>query len=116
MDCHKNHTRARRGFITETRSELNLATVSQHHTRRRGRWEEGAASVLPDLRNMGSWDQIPPMWLEGRIYLEYLSLIRDPLYRGVDVPPGLGRPVLLIPRFLARDGTPAAPFVGLRRG
>ncbi|TME53040.1 MAG: alpha/beta hydrolase, partial [Chloroflexi bacterium] len=83
--------------------------------RRRGRWEEVAASVLPDLRNMGSWDQIPPMWLEGRIYLEYLSLIRDPVYRGVDVPPGLGRPVILIPGFLAGDWTLRTPFGWLRR-
>ena len=36
------------------------------------------------------------MWLEGRVYLEYLRLIRDPVFRGVEVPPGLGRPVMLI--------------------
>ncbi len=64
---------------------------------------------------MGSWDQIPPMWLEGRIYLEYLSLIRDPVYRGVDVPPGLGQPVILIPGFLAGDWTLRTPFGWLRR-
>ena len=45
------------------------------------------------------------MWLEGRIYLEYLRLVRDPVFRGADIPPGLGRPVLLIPGFLAGDWT-----------
>jgi hypothetical protein len=55
------------------------------------------------------------MWLEGRIYLEYLRLIRDPVYRGVEVPPGLGRPVLLIPGFLAGDWTLRTPFQWLRR-
>ena len=55
------------------------------------------------------------MWLEGRIYLEYLRLIRDPVFRGVDVPPGLGRPVVLIPGFLAGDWTLRTPFNWLRR-
>ncbi len=55
------------------------------------------------------------MWLEGRIYLEYLRLMRDPVFRGVEVPPGLGRPVLLIPGFLAGDWTLNTPFKWLRR-
>ena len=55
------------------------------------------------------------MWLEGRVYIEYLRLIRDPVYRGDDVPPGLGRPVLLIPGFLAGDWTLRTPFQWLRR-
>jgi pimeloyl-ACP methyl ester carboxylesterase len=45
------------------------------------------------------------MWLEGRFYLEFLRLIRHPVFRGVDVPPGLRRPVILIPGFLAGDWT-----------
>jgi len=64
---------------------------------------------------MGRWDPVPPMWLEGRIYIEYLRLIRDPVYRGIDIPPGLGRPVLLIPGFLAGDWTLRTPFQWLRR-
>ena len=64
---------------------------------------------------MGRWDPIPPMWREGRIYIEYLRLIRDPVYRGIDVPPGLGRPVMLIPGFLAGDWTLRTPFQWLRR-
>ena len=55
------------------------------------------------------------MWLEGRIYLEYLRLIRDPVFRGVDIPPGLGKPVMLIPGFLAGDWTLHTPFQWLRR-
>ncbi len=55
------------------------------------------------------------MWLEGRVYIEYLRLIRDPVYRGVEVPPGLGRPVLLVPGFLAGDWTLRTPFQWLRR-
>jgi len=55
------------------------------------------------------------MWLEGRVYIEYLRLIRDPVYRGIEVPPGLGRPVLLIPGFLAGDWTLRTPFQWLRR-
>ena len=43
-----------------------------------------ASSVLPDLRHLGRWDPLPPMWLEGRFYLEWARLIRDPVYRGVD--------------------------------
>ena len=72
-------------------------------------------SVLPELRHVGRWNPIPPMWLEGRIYLEYLRLIRDPVYRGLEVPPGLGRPVMLIPGFLAGDWTLRTPYDWLRR-
>ena len=64
---------------------------------------------------MGRWDPVPPMWLEGRIYIEYLRLIRNPVYRGIDVPPGLGRPVLLVPGFLAGDWTLRTPFQWMRR-
>jgi triacylglycerol lipase len=64
---------------------------------------------------MGRWDPVPPMWREGRIYIEYLRLIRDPVYRGIEVPPGLGRPVMLIPGFLAGDWTLRTPFQWLRR-
>jgi triacylglycerol lipase len=55
------------------------------------------------------------MWLEGRIYLEWVRLIRDPVYRGIDLPRGLGRPVILIPGFLAGDWTLRTPYQWLRR-
>ena len=55
------------------------------------------------------------MWLEGRMYLEWLRLIRDPVFRGDEVPPGLGRPVLLVPGFLAGDWTLRTPCDWLKR-
>jgi triacylglycerol lipase len=55
------------------------------------------------------------MWLEGRIYLEFLRLIRDPVFRGEDVPSGRRKPVLLIPGFLAGDWTLRAQYDWLRR-
>jgi triacylglycerol lipase len=84
------------------------------HGKRRGRLGI-AASIIPDLRHTGRWDPIPPMWLEGRFYLEYLRLIRDPVFRGNEIPPGLGKPVLLVPGFLAGDWTLRTPHHWLRR-
>ncbi len=55
------------------------------------------------------------MWLEGRIYLEFLRLVRDPVFRGVEVPDGLRKPVLLIPGFLAGDWTLRTPHDWMRR-
>lgn len=46
---------------------------------------------------------LPPMWREGRIWLEYRSLLHSAVYAGARVPPGGGRPVLLIPGFLSGD-------------
>ena len=64
---------------------------------------------------MGRWRPVPPMWMEGRLYLEWLRLVRDPVYSGIEVPRGLGRPVLLIPGFLAGDWTLRTAFDWLRR-
>src|ERR671914_1293563 len=47
----------------------------------------------------------PPLWRESRVGFEAARLLRSPLWRGEGVPPGKGRPVLLIPGFLAGDGT-----------
>jgi pimeloyl-ACP methyl ester carboxylesterase len=44
-----------------------------------------------------------PIWREARIAVERAALIRDPVLRGHEVPRGDGRPVLLIPGFLAGD-------------
>ena len=70
---------------------------------------------MPNLGHLGRWDPIPPLWLEGRVYLEFLSLIRDPVFRGEDLPPGLRKPVILIPGFLAGDWTLRTPYEWLRR-
>ena len=92
-----------------------MASVQEdHHDRRRKRLA-APASPIPDRGRKGRWDPIPPMWLEGRVYLEYLRLIRDPVFRGVEVPPGNGKPVMLVPGFLAGDWTLHTPFQWLRR-
>lgn len=47
----------------------------------------------------------PPLWREARFGLEAASLVRDPIFRGEGMRDGCGRPVLLIPGFLAGDGS-----------
>src|SRR5215217_7308716 len=47
----------------------------------------------------------PPLWREARIGLEVAALVRDPMFRGDGMVDGRGRPVLLIPGFLAGDGS-----------
>jgi triacylglycerol lipase len=47
----------------------------------------------------------PPLWREVRFGLEAASLVRDPIFRGEGLRDGQGRPVLLIPGFLAGDGS-----------
>ena len=48
---------------------------------------------------------VPPLWREGRIGLEWAGLRRSDVFRGDGVPQGDGRGVLLIPGFLAGDGS-----------
>lgn len=58
----------------------------------------------------------PPLWREGgRTGIELARLLRDPVYRGVGVPGGDGRPVLLIPGFLAGDNSLGIMTQWLRR-
>jgi triacylglycerol lipase len=57
---------------------------------------------------------VPPLWRESRIGLEAARLLRSPVWRGCGVPPGDGRPVLLVPGFLAGDGTLATMTRWLR--
>jgi triacylglycerol lipase len=47
----------------------------------------------------------PPLWREARLGLEAATLLRDPVLRGEGLRDGRGRPVLLIPGFLAGDGS-----------
>src|SRR5918992_410485 len=47
----------------------------------------------------------PPLWREARFGLEAAALLRDPVLRGEGIRDGRGRPVLLIPGFLAGDGS-----------
>jgi pimeloyl-ACP methyl ester carboxylesterase len=57
----------------------------------------------------------PPLWRETRIGLEAASLLRDPILRGDGVEDGRGQPVMLIPGFLAGDGSLSMMAGWLRR-
>jgi triacylglycerol lipase len=57
----------------------------------------------------------PPLWREARIGLETAALLRDPVFRGDGLVDGRGRPVLLIPGFLAGDGSLAMMAGWLKR-
>jgi triacylglycerol lipase len=59
---------------------------------------------------------IPPLWREARIGLEAAALLRDPVFRGDGLVDGRGRPVLLIPGFMAGDGSLAMMAGWLKRG
>src|SRR5687767_9087540 len=48
---------------------------------------------------------VPPLWREGLMGLEAASLLRSPVWRGTGLSRGEGRPVLLIPGFLAGDNS-----------
>src|SRR5918997_181827 len=48
---------------------------------------------------------MPPLWRESRLGVEAAALLRSPVWRGAGVPAGEDRPVLLIPGFLAGDGS-----------
>lgn len=58
---------------------------------------------------------IPPIWRESRFALEVAGLRRSAVWRGAGVEPGEGRPVLLIPGFLAGDGSLSLMTDWLRR-
>jgi triacylglycerol lipase len=57
----------------------------------------------------------PPLWREARVGLEAAALIRDPILRGDGLRDGRGRPALLIPGFMAGDGSLAPMSNWLRR-
>lgn len=58
---------------------------------------------FPKRGLLGRLAPLPPIWLESRLAVEYQALIRDPVWHGRRVPRGEGRPVLLVPGFLAGD-------------
>src|SRR5439155_1047919 len=57
----------------------------------------------------------PPLWREGRAPAELAALVRDPVHAGRGVPHGDGAPVLLVPGYLAGDGSMAVMARWLRR-
>jgi pimeloyl-ACP methyl ester carboxylesterase len=60
--------------------------------------------AMPSLQLPGV-PRVPPLWRESRFGFELASLRRSAVFRGHGVPDGEGRPVLLIPGFLAGDGS-----------
>src|SRR5258708_32222168 len=64
---------------------------------------QNAQDMAPSLVNFGRWYPMPPLWLEGRVWLEFVQLRRDPIFAGHGVPDGRGRHVMLIPGFMAGD-------------
>jgi triacylglycerol lipase len=57
----------------------------------------------------------PPLWRESRFAFELAELRRSPVFRGHGVPGGDGRAVMLIPGFLAGDGSLATMTHWLRQ-
>lgn len=57
----------------------------------------------------------PPIWRETRLALEIASLLRDPIFSGRGVEDADGQPVMLIPGFLAGDGSLGIMTKWLRR-
>ena len=57
---------------------------------------------------------LTPLWRESRIGLEWATLRRSDVFHGAGVAPGDGRGVLLIPGFLAGDGSLATMTQWLR--
>jgi triacylglycerol lipase len=57
----------------------------------------------------------PPFWRESRVGLETAALLRSPIFRGEGADDGRGRPVLLVPGFLAGDDSLALMTRWLRR-
>jgi triacylglycerol lipase len=68
----------------------------------------------PPRRFLPSRPHLPPLWRESRIVLEATVLRRTGVWQGEGVLPGDGRPVLLIPGFLAGDGSLATMTHWLR--
>lgn len=60
---------------------------------------------MPSLLQLPGVPHVPPLWRESRFAFELAALKRSPVFRGHGVPEGDGRPVMLIPGFLAGDGS-----------
>src|SRR3954462_12747547 len=61
-----------------------------------------------------AFPHFPPLWRESRAGVEAAALFRSSVWRGGGVPDGDGRPVLLIPGFMAGDGSLATMTHWLR--
>ena len=72
-------------------------------------------ATLVRMPQLPALPHIPPLWRESRFGLELADLRRSPVYRGHGVPAGDGRAVMLIPGFLAGDGSLATMTHWLRQ-
>jgi len=72
-------------------------------------------SAMPPLSSRTALLRLPRLWREGRTGLELAALVRDPRFRRPDPQVGRGRPVLLVPGFLAGDETLGVLAGWLRR-
>ena len=68
---------------------------------------------LPNIPTPGL-PYVPPCGASRALGFEAAQLLRSPVWRGAGVAPGEGRPVLLIPGFMAGDGTLATMTKWLR--
>lgn len=59
---------------------------------------------------------LPPIWRESTVPAEAAGLMVDPIFRGRGMPAGHGRPVLLIPGYLAGDASLSTMSGWLDRG
>ncbi len=69
---------------------------------------------LASVPHLPGVPHLPPLWRESRIGLEAATLRRSAVWRGEGVLPGDGRPILLIPGFMAGDGSLATMTEWLR--
>ncbi len=69
---------------------------------------------LPLLQVLPARAPLPPLWREGRMGLEWAALRGSDIMRGEGMPRGDGRGVLLVPGFLAGDGSLATMAQWLR--
>ena len=72
-------------------------------------------AALPRMPHLPPVPHIPPLWRESRFGLELAELRRSPVFRGHGVPGGDGRAVMLIPGFMAGDGSLATMTHWLRQ-
>jgi triacylglycerol lipase len=60
---------------------------------------------MPRLLQLPAVPHLPPLWRESRYGVELATLRKSPVFRGHGVPDGENRPVMLIPGFMAGDGS-----------
>jgi len=72
-------------------------------------------AALPRMPHLPPVPHIPPLWRESRFGFELAELRRSPVFRGHGVPGGEGRAVMLIPGFMAGDGSLATLTHWLRQ-